>query len=491
MRHIGRMLIIMLLLATVTGFAVATGQGEAEEPEISTEIETISWYYFGFDAGPDTEEVVQAINEYIEPEIYANLELVPLDWDPFLTQTNVKLAANEPYDIVFSPVWIDFFDGISRNKYMDITEMFYEYAPNTADLLGESVYAGYFDGVMYAIPTLKEQSEAYVIMFNTELVDKYDLMDEVQAVDSAADLAPILEVIAESEPDVIPFDVSGLTLSKTAGLDFVTGDDTLPIATEIDDTEIKVVLEHEAYVEALRVQNQLFRDGIISADAAVQDQARLDTLKEQGRVFSFVDGGGGLPDRAASLSNENVTWMQVYITQPIINNKVLRGSMNSISSTSRHPEKALMFLDLLNTDPYLNNLLAFGIEGEHYEVIDDERGIVERIPDSGYSHDWQWAFANQFINYIKSTEDPDRWEKIAEINESAAEAQSLGFDVDLDDYDNTVQAMKLIMSESGLTFVDGDFDTAVQDIIDQLYDAGAQELIDFVQAEYDAFLATK
>lgn len=45
--------------------------------------------------------------------------------------------------------------------------------------------------------------------------------------------------------------------------------------------------------------------------------------------------------------------------------------MLAISTTSEDPARAMMFINLLHTDPYLNNLLNYGIEGKHYLKVNE------------------------------------------------------------------------------------------------------------------------
>lgn len=483
MRKIGRLFATAAAIALCTaGTAFAGGQSQTVK---SGDVPTLSWYYFGFDAGPGTAEVIEKMNEYIVPRIGARIEMVPLDWEPFLTQTNVKLAANEPYDIVFNPIWIDFLDGISRNKYKDITELFPKYAPKTHALLGTASLSGAFNGVQYAVPTLKEIAESYGILFNKQVLDRLGL--SVANVKKIEDIVLLLTAVAQRAPDILPFDASGLQLTRLVELDYILGDDTIPIVTNVDGTNVMFATEVPAYVNALKVTQQLFKSGVISADAVVMDQARMKTLKQEGKVFATVSGL--IPGMGASQSNDKVTWVQVDITKPKVSNKSMRGSMNGISSTSRNAEKALAFLDLMNTDKYLNNLWAFGIEGKHYTKLSEN--VIQRIPNSGFSHDWQWAFANQFLNYLKHDEDPNKWNNIAAFNDKAVRVKSLGFDLDLSKHANAVQAIKLAYSEAGLAFKDVPVEQSIQELHRRVNAAGGQELIAYVQAEYTKFLSRK
>ena len=49
------------------------------------------------------------------------------------------------------------------------------------------------------------------------------------------------------------------------------------------------------------------------------------------------------------------------------------GGLLAISSASEHPDKALEFINLLNTDEYVGTLIRHGIEGEHYTAVGDKQ----------------------------------------------------------------------------------------------------------------------
>ena len=68
--------------------------------------------------------------------------------------------------------------------------------------------------------------------------------------------------------------------------------------------------------------------------------------------------------------------------------------MIGISRTSKNPEKAFKFIELVNTDKDLYNLICFGIEGKHYNL--DENGRVVFNDQGGYIPKACWKFGNQF-----------------------------------------------------------------------------------------------
>ncbi len=56
---------------------------------------------------------------------------------------------------------------------------------------------------------------------------------------------------------------------------------------------------------------------------------------------------------------------------PLFETRNAMGGLLAISSASEYPEKALEFINLLNTDEYVGTLIRHGIEGEHYTAVGD------------------------------------------------------------------------------------------------------------------------
>lgn len=52
----------------------------------------------------------------------------------------------------------------------------------------------------------------------------------------------------------------------------------------------------------------------------------------------------------------------VPCTEPYVDTTSSQGAMMAISTASKNPERAMMFLNLLNTDSYLMTMLNYGIE---------------------------------------------------------------------------------------------------------------------------------
>lgn len=89
-------------------------------------------------------------------------------------------------------------------------------------------------------------------------------------------------------------------------------------------------------------------------------------------------------------------------------------------------ERSMKILTYLNTDEEIRNIFQYGVEEEHYNVLDDE--IVRTEKGEGYKMDL-FATGNAFIAYPEAWMSDTIWESGREQNRDAVIDPMLGFDL--------------------------------------------------------------
>lgn len=142
-------------------------------------------------------------------------------------------------------------------------------------------------------------------------------------------------------------------------------------ATYWDDSQNKArcILENEGFLRNLEIYYTLKKNGFVS---------------EPNGVSPFIFFEGNRHGFASSIAENRYCQFDstVYICPT--------WSATGISANSKYPDKAFELLALAQTDPYLNNLLVYGVEGEDYTLAD---GRV----DSGNYFFRTDVFANKLI----------------------------------------------------------------------------------------------
>ena len=166
-------------------------------------------------------------------------------------------------------------------------------------------------------------------------------------------------------------------------------------------------------------------------------------------------------------------------------------SMTAINVNSKNPVRALKFLNLMNTDAYLHNLLVFGIEGEHYTKIGENQIKRTKAGEENYAMP-DWEMGNMFISYVMDNEPVDKWKKFAEFNASVVPSPALGFVFDTQPVNAEISALKNVMEQFYPTIAMGmvDYQTALPEMNAKLKSSGMDKLLAEVQKQYDEWKKT-
>ena len=476
-------------LAGVTCLALSiAATGCTEQPKNTAVLEDdeskpyeIIWYYVGSANNADLEMVNEKVNEYLTEKINATVKMTPLDWSPFYTKMDNIMSSGEKYDLR----WVNgnlYQTAVFKGAFIDLDELFSAYAPKTRALLGEEFINGAkINGKLYGIPANKDRAHATSIFINKEVAEKYNM--DLSQVEGWEDLYPFYDVIRDNEPGMrvysmgngsSPWDLTDKKddLGGNGLVGFVEGSD-----------KVQNLFETDLFRECITVAREMYEAGYIYKDVAIDDKAS--DMRKQGRLFAW--GRGSNSGVLAELNSSYVnTWIEIPLTKPIYNANDCQGSMMAIPVTCKNPVRVMKFIELLNTDKYLNNLINFGIEGVHYDKVGENR--IELRESSGYkTNSMQWVFGNTFINYLYEGEADDKYEKLELFNQSATPSPYLGFVPNLEAVKIQVSSCNNVVNEYGeiLEFGAADIDEFLPAFQQKLKQAGIDEIVTEVQKQYD------
>ncbi|QHT63105.1 ABC transporter substrate-binding protein [Paenibacillus lycopersici] len=456
---------------------------------------TIKWFVPGAASQKDQALVNEEVSKYLKDKINASFDLEVIDWGSWDDKMNLKFASSEPFDLLYTAAWNGFSTKISQGNIIDLTDLIDKDAPDAKAVIEPALLEGSkVNGKNYGMPTNKEMATQWGVMLRKDLVDKYNI--DITTIKKLEDLEPYFDIIKKSEPGVTPFylnkDISLLNVWNSNNFDhFEGGAGTLPLGQ----TDFKLIngLETPEAKAGYDLIHSWYQKGYVNKDAAtLQD---LSGGLKAGKAFSYPEQLK--PGKDAEVSTATgVQWVQVELTQPIIGTGDTQGAMTSISRTSKDPDRAMMFLNLLYTDKYLVNLIAFGIEGKHYKKVGDNTidfadGVTAQT--SGYNLNQAWLFGNQFNDYLWANEDPQKWQKFMDFNKAAKNDALLGFVFDPTNVKTEAAAISNVGKEfnSGLQSGTLDPNVYLPKYIDKLKAAGIEKVIAEEQKQLDAWRAAK
>ncbi len=276
-----------------------------------------------------------------------------------------------------------------------------------------------------------------------------------------------------------------------------------PVGIEYGDETLTVknVFETEKMKSTLDTMRKYYTAGYINKDAA--------TASDDKSIKRFVAKGDGQPYAdlvwGKDLGYEVVATpiMDTYVT-----NISARGALTAVNDQTKHPEKAVELLNLINTDEYLRNLLNYGIEGEHWDkvgVTAEEAREAEGKPyvyenkiklneetRKNYSVSY-WVRGGLFNTYVLENEPLDKWATFKEFNDSSVEASSFGFDFDLNPVSTEVAGFGNVMDEFGKSLFTGSVDPEeyLPKLQEKLKATGIDKVIEEMQKQIDEWKAAK
>lgn len=478
MRRLSALLALLMLLAL-------TGCTRSEESAGSADSPIVLNYYTIGEPDRDLEEVNRALNRILLEEYGFAVNYRKIGWTDYEKYLVAMINTNQPFDIAFT--WADNYETYAgAGAWLDLTPYMQTEGAQMYRAINEKFWKGVqVDGKILGVPTNKELAVPLQFVFCRELVEKYGI--DVSNYRTFHSLMPLLKLIAENEPEYIPlfFDASHYDLMSTLGYEYIT--ETLPLVIRSDSGSCRLVngFESEEVRSLLRTMRRYYQAGYINADASIRTYiSRFDDEK----IFLRLASGG--PDIDVSLSGSfGYGVIAVQAAKSVATTASARAAVMAVNARSEHPKEAVQFLNALNTDPEIRNLLNFGIEGKHYVLTDE--GQVRSISD-GYQG-VTYTQGNWFILRTREGESLNRWETFEKFNDTAQESNLLGFMPDYSAYPEILEDVTRIYEKYYSALITGtvDPDVYVPKMNEELTAAGLDILRQDLQSQIDAWLAEK
>lgn len=470
-------ILAMILGAMVTTSVVLMGCGSSGGNSKSADGDkpvNLVWYAIGT-TPKDSDLVEEEVNKYIKDKINATVDIKHIDFGDYTQKTNVLSNSGEEFDLIFTCSWANpYLENARKGAFMELNDLIDTYGSELKEVIDERLWKGAeIDGKIYAVPNQKEIGIAPMWVFTKEYVDKYNIpYEDIHTVD---DLEPWLKIIKENEPDVVPFYTQGDTLP-------IEFDDILrPLGVFLDDNTLTVqnIYETEEMKSMLIKLREYYEKGYINQDAAVKNM--------DNETKRFVTKSDGQP-YADNIWSKNLKYevISTSIVDPFVSNNSTTGAMTAISSTSKHPEKAMELINLVNTDDTLRNMLMYGLEGTHYEKVSDNQ--IKRTPEGQENYNvTSWSYGNLFDTYVLDVDPKDKWEAFKEFNDSSKSSPVLGFKFNTEPVSSQITAINNALKEFERSLFSGSMDAVdgLERLNKKLYECGLEAVKTEMQKQLD------
>ena len=489
MRKLVSLLLVLALVLGVTSTAFA-------KPK------TLQIYWIG---NADNEEirkgVEEAINEYIEPLINANVSFHIVNWDDWTSDALQPLLDGEKIDLIFTADWRDYVQEITAGALTPLNDQLDNNGEGIKATLPETFLEGVkYKGVIYGIPTNKELCVPTGVIVNKTAAELIGWDPDKDPVKTTEELEPYLAKYREKFPGRYPYLMENGRWADEPWVPDWIGIEGNAVAMkmaanedgEFDETiyNIYETPEQEAHI---RLMYDWAQKGYIAPDAATYNYNKIFGT---GDFLAFTQPlkGNNIKSGEMLAANKDKDLPDFECTENIMQPKYVvtthaGGSMFAIPTKSKHPDLAMKYLDLMHTDPVLVNLMLFGKEGVNYKKVNDQQ--VELIEDANWYglHGGAWTVGNTKLQYVLTTEDPEKNALLQSYADGAPKTASYGFRLDKSKCQELLDSVAEVVKKSKLGLMVGavdpdDPELGLEAFRKALKEAGIDDLKAEVEAQY-------
>ena len=448
---------------------------------------------------PDEERIEQKINEILEPELNANLDIVVLPWASASQQLQLMLSGDEKIDVFYTQA-TNAVQYMNAGQIVDMSELIDKYGTNIKQIYGEDIAKiNQVEGFVYGVPNQIERGSIPAIFMRKDLVEKYNI--DTTQIKEPKDLESVFETVKAGEPDMTmlySINDGDTPVTRLFRGDNLSDNNYLGVLMDqTNSTKLENFFATDWFKDTTTMLYNWYQKGYISQDAGTNTE-NWRTVCKAGNLFSlFFAYHPGTPVEFESSTGYDFEIVPFY-NEPIINSSSYNGVTFSIAQNSENPEKTMEVLDYIYGSSEIMNLLNWGEQDKDYVIEDADNGIINfpegiTSDNAGYNLNLGWELPNQFIAYKWTGSDPQLWEKMEEFNGSAKSSKAVGFLFDSSNYSSEIAALSNIVKQySGALYSgSGDPDELIPELLEALDDAGINEVIQAKQEQLDAFLAAK
>ena len=490
-----------------------TDNGTEVAAETELDYVELNWYVNEQEM-PDHAMVQAAMDEYFLEKLNCKVNLITIDNGTYTETMPTKIMSGDDIDMFAIAGNLDLTALAKAGAMYPMDELLDTYAPGTKALFKDEVWESIKkDGQIYTVPSLKDNCYIIGMTFNDTMAQALGIEYEnlEYATFGDAGVEEFLEDAMAKRDAMFP-EYAGkpiLNDSRAAFIPFFFKAERLAAKTalavtnikgyEVDPTkgpdEVYNLYETEAFREfALKMQRWTEKGIIRHWDDTTNYFADPCILVRSGWGYTYVGEHQYSPDFVTKIKVLDGVWAD---------QSSFGGSGVAIGGNCADPERAMMVIELMNTDPYIATLFRFGIEGEHWVYnAEGKKELTEKNSDST-NRSWFYWYGPNFGNLTiveapESLSGPDNimLTRMEEYNSNAILSTHLSCVIDTTNFQNELAACNSVIAEyqylikGSLESADA-VNKAVDEFVAKLKANGADKIVAEVQAQIDAWVAAQ
>ncbi len=488
--------------------AAPAGSVAAQAP--SGDVPTLDYYYVATSArSEDLQQVEDAMNAMLVPKIGAKIKLRPLSFAEITTKAPLILQSGEKCDLMAMSGFNPYNNGVATGGLLALDELLPQHAPKTwASHPAEIWNAARINGKIYGSVNDTGWGGFAGMWARQDLLDKYKF--DYAKTTKVEEWEPYFDQILANEPGVTPLISTDGYWGRTwfanyYGYDPIDTSIGAPqsqgaIGVKVDDTSRKVVAVAftPEYKQAVELARRWYTKGYYLQTPPTDSE--MGAMRSALKFAAFHFPGTGEFSTQSMSANEwnNVPVVTHHLQErPILTTGSIAGSVTAVCAVSEHPDLAVKYIEEINNNVELFNLINFGLEGKHWVWKDQSKNLVG-YPDGvdgqtvGYNPNAYWQFGDRHQLRLTDPADVDVFERIDANLERAIYSPVLGFTPDRSAIQNEIAQVSTVAKQYCDPLEKGLSDPAqgLAECQNKLKEAGIDTAVAEIQRQVDAWAQT-
>ncbi len=502
-----------------------TPEAPEETAEPALEQKTIQLMITGAGKQANSDKVWAAFNEQLQQYVpNTTVEFIDISFDEYSEKFSQVLASGEGVDLAWTGWLINKPQNIADGNLMPLDDLLAEYGQGIVDILGENVveiHRNADDGKLYYLPSwqgLVGDRRGWLVV--TEIAElagdtwiedteaalnkwRNNYSEGTEAFQAVLDQATKYLAAAKEAGKL----GAGINTGRVFGWSMYNGTRSNPgvggseIGIPFEDNTFTVIdgVASEHYKLYAKTMADWYKEGYIRSDIMSVDTSTL-TMPKNGEITDTTYVFSCDPylteadqDAATADAGMDMTYLPVEENASLI----LGGDTSyAIPYCADEPERAMMVLNAIYSQPDLYNTLIYGIEGEDYTKNADgtiTTSYVGASPTADDSYGIQrWIIGSCKNALINNGTDPNYYADLEALEETARVNPFLNFTFDRTNVEGICASILNVYYEYGPQIDNG----VAGDNWEELYnnymaarkDAGIEELVTEFQNQLNAYI---
>lgn len=453
---------------------------------------TINWYMRKPVGDMSQQEAVEkAVNEITIKKIGLSVSFHFIENAAWSNKLNVMTSSGASYDIL-SLQGSEFINAAMKNAFADLSDSIDKYGKNIKEKsMGFAWDAVNIKGKILGIPSQTFYVPYTSYAFKKDLVEKYKF--DYKNANTLESLEPFLKSIKENEPDkigMVATSKGGLALPKTEKYS-MTNLDFVYYNNETDEFEVKYFTDE--VMDDYRTISEYYKKGYIASDAI----SKTETTSEIKSGRYAVVSGRRDPEKSTNLYGFDC--VESEPTYGVISTTNVINAVNVVSNQSKNVDRAVQLLNLIWSDSYLSNIMAYGIENKDFTVVKGDihnyKDLDEISIDTNTGNDVKWSIWHNWIGPLW-----DQWDspwnsraslnEMEKINSEAKVSPILGFMIDTNSIRTEVAQLTTITADADQVLRTGsmpDYDKYMDELKGKFDKAGIKTVLEEIEKQYNTW----